>query len=160
MDLFKLEPGLFIWTWLTFGILLLLLSKLVFPSLLAGIKQREKKIADSVDKAEEIEKRLAAIENEHREIITAAQKEADAILRKIREDAGELKKKLAKEADEKAAGILEDARLKIEEERAAILNSLRSDIAEMVCEASSKLIQTKVAGDEDLKLAEKLVNEL
>jgi F-type H+-transporting ATPase subunit b len=160
MDLFKLEPGLFIWTWLTFGILLLLLSKLVFPSLLAGIKQREKKIADSVDKAEEIEKRLAAIENEHREIITAAKKEADAILRKIREDAGELKKKLAKEADEKAAGILEDARLKIEEERAAILNSLRSDIAEMVCEASSKLIQTKVAGDEDLKLAEKLVNEL
>ena len=160
MDLFKLEPGLFIWTWLTFGILLLLLSKLVFPSLLAGIKQREKKIADSVDKAEEIEKRLASIENEHREIISAAQKEADAILRKIREDAGELKKKLAKEADEKAAAILEDARLKIEEERTAILNSLRSDIAEMVCEASSKLIQTKAAGDEDLKLAEKLVNEL
>jgi F-type H+-transporting ATPase subunit b len=160
MDLFKLEPGLFIWTWLTFGILLLLLSKLVFPALIAGIKQREKKIADSVDKAEEIERRLDAIEDEHRKMISDAQKEADAILRQIREEASELKKKLAKEADQKAVGILEDARGKIQEERTAILNSLRSDIAEMVCEASNKLINLKVSDDDDLKLAEKLVNEL
>ena len=160
MDLFKLEPGLFIWTWLTFGILLLLLSKLVFPALMAGIKQREKKIADSVDKAEEIERRLDAIEDEHRKMISDAQKEADAILRQIREEASELKKKLAKEADQKAVGILEDARGKIQEERTAILNSLRSDIAEMVCEASNKLINLKVSDDDDLKLAEKLVNEL
>jgi len=160
MNLFKLEPGLFIWTWISFGLLLLILYKFVFPALLAGIKQREQKIADSVDKAQEIETRLTAIESEHEEVIAMAKKEADAILRQVREESGELKKKLSAEADKKAASILEDARIKIQEERTAVLNSLRGDIAEMVCDASAKLIQTKFTEPEDLKLAEKMVNEL
>ena len=160
MDLFKIEPGLFIWTWITFGALLLLLYKLVFPSLMAGIKQREEKIASSVDKAEEIEKRLAKIDAEHRKVIAEAQKEADTILRQVREEAGNLKKKLAAKADAEATAILEEARNKIEEEREAAINALREDLAEFVCDAAGKLVAHSFTGEKEKKWAKELVDKL
>ena len=160
MDLFKLEPGLFIWTWITFGTLLLVLYKLVFPSLLAGIKAREDKIAASVDKAEEIEKRLADIEAEHRQVIAEAQKKADAILLQVRDEAGELKKKLADKASREASDILEEARRKIEEERLAMLEAMRKDIAEFVCDTAGKLVGRSFTGEAEREWTEKLVDKL
>ena len=160
MNLFKIEPGLFIWTWITFGLLLLLLYKFVFPALIAGIKQREKKIADSMDQAEAIEKRLSEIDVEYRNAIEDAKKEADSILRSVREEANILQKKLAAKADKEASGILEEARIKIEEERIGMLNSMRSEIAEFICSASGKLVDKSFTDKEELEWAEKLVDEL
>jgi len=160
MDLFKIEPGLFIWTWITFGTLLLLLYKLVYPSLLKGIKDREQKIADSIDKAEEIERRLAAMKNEHQEMLNTARKEADVILRKVREDAGKLKKELAAKAEKEAGEILEEARRKIEAEREAVINSLKEDLADFVCDAAGKLAGRALTGTKEKEWAEELVNKL
>ena len=160
MNLFKIEPGLFIWTWITFGLLLLLLHKFVFPALITGIKQREKKISDSMDQAEAIEKRLAEIDTEYRNAIEDAKKEADSILRSVREEANILQKKLAAKADQEASGILEEARMKIEEERIGMLNSMRTEIAEFICSASGKLVDKSFTKEEELEWAEKLVDEL
>ena len=160
MDLFKIEPGLFIWTWITFGALLLLLYKLAYPSLLKGIKDREQKIADSVDKAEEIERRLSAMKNEHQEMLNTAQKEADAILREVRKEAGQLKKKLAAKAENEASEILEEARRKIEAEREAVINALRKELAEFVCDAAGKLVGQSLSGDKEKKWAKELVDKL
>jgi F-type H+-transporting ATPase subunit b len=160
MNLFKIEPGLFIWTWITFGVLLLLLYKFVFPALLTGIKQREKKIADSMDQAEAIEKRLSEIDAEYRIAIKDAKKEADLILRKVREEANILQKKLASKADKEAATILEEARMKIEEERVGMLNSMHNEIAEFICSASGRLVDKSFSKKEELEWVEKLVDEL
>lgn len=160
MDLFKIEPGLFLWTWITFGILLVVLSKWVYPPLLAGIKQREKKIADSVDKAEEIEKRLAAIEEEQKAVMAETDKRADALLRQVRSDADVLKKQLAAKAEEQSAEILKEARRKIEDERQAILDSLRDELAEFVLDASGKLVEHSFSDKNEKKWVRQLVDKL
>ena len=160
MELFKIEPGLFIWTWISFGLLLLILSKFVFPALLGGVKERERKIAESMDKADEIERRLSKIEKEREEVVSDAKKKADEILRDVRREAGELKDKLAAKAAEDAERILEDARRKIDAERETMVNALRDDLADFVCEASGKLIGSSIAGEKERKMARKLVDEI
>ena len=160
MDLFKIEPGLFIWTWITFGFLFLVLAKWVYPPLLASVKQREKKIADSVDKANEIEKRLFDIEKEHQAIIAEANKRGDELLREVRRDADVLRKKLEAEAEKQAEGILEDARKKIDEERLAVLDALRDDIAKFVLDASGKLVDHSFDNDKEKQWVKKLVTKL
>jgi F-type H+-transporting ATPase subunit b len=160
MDLFKIEPGLFIWTWISFGVMFLVLNKLVFPALLGGIKERERKIAESIDKAEEIETRLSDIEAERRQVVENAKKEADAILRGVRKESAELKDKLAAKAAKEAAEILEDARRKIEGERVAVINALRDDLAEFVCEASGKLVGQAMTGNKEREYARELVDDL
>ncbi len=160
MELFKIEPGLFIWTWISFGLLLLILSKFVFPALLGGVKERERKIAESMDKAEEIERRLAKIESERETLVAEARKKADEILRGVRSEAGELKDKLSAKAADEAERILEDARRKIDTERETMINALRDDLADFVCEASGRLIGSSVSGDKEREMARKLVDEL
>lgn len=160
MGLFKIEPGLFIWTWITFGLLLLLLYKFVFPSLMEGIKQREKKIADSVDKAQEIENRLASMDSEYKKIIDKAAKDADSIMRKVREDAELLKKQLSAKARSEADLIIEEARNKIKAEREAALESMKIEIADFVCETAGKLAGRSLSGEQEKQWTLEQVDKL
>ena len=160
MDIFKIEPGLFIWTWISFGLLFLIMSKFVFPVLVKGLKEREKKIAKSVDNALAVEDRLKKMDDEYRQIIANANKKADEILRKTRTDAEELRKQHLEKAELEAQAILENARKNIEEERVKLVSTLREEIAEFVCDTSERLVDRSFTGEEEkqwaLEMAEKL----
>lgn len=160
MELFSLEPGLAIWTWISFGLLFFILWKFVFPGLLGSIKEREKKIAGAVDKAEEIENRLVEIEKEHKEIIAGARSEADGILRKTREESEVLRKKLLKKAEDEAQTMLAEARMKIAAERTAAIESIRSELADFVCDTSEKIIGTGFVEEKERDWARELVESL
>ncbi|MCK5735600.1 MAG: ATP synthase F0 subunit B, partial [Spirochaetaceae bacterium] len=69
MNLFTLDPGLVIWTWISFGILFVILWKFVFPPLMENLKNREKTIAKSIDDAAAIQKRLEEIEGERGDLL-------------------------------------------------------------------------------------------
>ena len=160
MDLFKLDPGLILWTWITFGALLFLLGKFVFPGLFDTISSREKKIRQSVDKASQIEKRLADIEREHSEILQRSREEADEILRKTRAEAEEVRKKLLEKADKEVQELHDQAMVRIAEERAAAVESIRMEIAELVCSASEKVIGRSFTSEEDRDWVKDLIETL
>jgi F-type H+-transporting ATPase subunit b len=160
MDLFKLEPGLAIWTWITFGILFLLLAKYVIPMILKNLQDREEYIRSSVDKTAEIEARLKEIEGERSEILNKAEAEADQLLLKTRKNAEELKKSLADRARVEAREILEQAREQASRERQAMLEQLQDDLADFVCDASERVVGFAFAGDREKEFTRDLVSEL
>ena len=160
MDLFKLDPGLFLWTWVTFGLLLLLLWKFVFPGLFGAINSREKKIRESVNKAEKIEQRLAEIESEHAGIMRKAREDADEILRKTRTDAEVLRKKLLEKAEQDLEALHEQAAAAIADERAAAVEAVRAEMAELVCAASQKLVEHSFSTDDDRQRVMELIKTL
>ena len=160
MDLFKLDPGLFLWTWITFGLLLLLLWKFVFPGLFGAINSREKKIKESVNKAEKIEQRLAEIESEHAGIMQKAHEDADEILRKTRIDAEVLRKKLLEKAEQDLEALHEQAAAAIADERAAAVEAVRAEMAELVCAASQKLVEQSFSTEDDRQRVMELIKTL
>jgi F-type H+-transporting ATPase subunit b len=160
MDLFKLDPGLAIWTWIVFGITLTILGKFAFPIILNNIKTREKTIAQAINNAAQIEKRLSAIEQEQAEAIKAAKVQASEILRQTREQAEILRKDLLAKAEEDAQDILAQAKIKINEERAAMIELIRLDIADFVCDASEKVIGKSFIAKQDREWVKELVEIL
>jgi F-type H+-transporting ATPase subunit b len=160
MELFRIEPGLVLWTWISFGILLLLMYKFVLPALLGSIREREDKIAKAVDDADAISKRLSCITEERAEIIKKAQADGDELLRRIRDKGDGLKKKLSKKAEESAAEILEQARIKAQEERNLIIQALKRDLADFVCETSEKLVGKSFTEEDDRKFTRELAERL
>jgi F-type H+-transporting ATPase subunit b len=140
MELFKIDPGLAIWTWISFGILFLLLSEFAFPTLLKNIRLREESIARSVDNAALIEQRLSDIEKEKSEILKQSQAEADEILRRTRADAEVVRQRLIEKAENEACEIIERAKKKMEEERESVIASMRHELADFVCTTSAKII--------------------
>jgi F-type H+-transporting ATPase subunit b len=160
MDLFKLDPGLGIWTWIIFGVLFFLLWKYAFPPLIRSIRDREESIARSVDNAARIERRLAEIKQEHVEMVKTARAEADEILRRTREEAEAVRKRLLEKAETEARGVLERVRGEIAEERAAAVEGLRQEVAGVVLEASEKLIGHSFGSRADREWAEELAERL
>lgn len=160
MELFTLDPGLAIWTWIAFGILFSILWKFVYPSLMENIKNRENLIAKSIDDAAEIEKRLEGIKKEQSEIIKKARAEADGTLRKTRKEAKVLKQKLLGKAEEEASEIVVRARDRMAEEREALLQSLREELADFVCDTSEKIIGRSFTSEKDQEWARELAKTL
>lgn len=160
MELFTLDPGLAIWTWISFGILLLVLWKFAFPPLMENLKNREDLIAKSVDNAVEIEERLEGISAEHAGIIKKARSEADGIIRNTRKEAEVLKKKLFAKAELEAEEIITHARVTMAAEREFLLRALQKELADFVCDASEKIIGTSFVAEKDREMVKELVKTL
>jgi F-type H+-transporting ATPase subunit b len=160
MDLFKLDPGLAIWTWIIFGVLFFLLWKYALPPLIRSIRDREERIALSVDKAARIERRLAEIEQEHAEMTRKARAEADDVLRRTRQEAETVRERLLQKAEKDAQEILQRVHGEIAEERAAAVEGLRQEVAGLVLEAAEQLVGRSFDSREDRKRAEELAETL
>ena len=160
MDLFKLEPGLAIWTWITFGILFFILWKLVLPIILGNIQKREETIASAVDNAEKIESRLNEVKSEREQIISAANKQADEILHRTRQESEELRLQLLKNAEQEAEAVIVRARAAAEEERAAALLQLQQELADFICEVSDRVVGFAVVGDKERRLTKESIKSL
>ena len=66
------DPGLFIWTILTFLILLGLLAKYAWGPLLKALQERQDEIRQSLDDAERAKQELARLQQESTRIIAEA----------------------------------------------------------------------------------------
>ncbi len=55
--MFKAEPGLIIWTLISFFILLVLLRKVAYPQILKGMKNREETIKQQLEEAQKDQER-------------------------------------------------------------------------------------------------------
>jgi len=160
MELFELDPGLAIWTWISFSILLFILWKFAFPVLIENIKEREHLISKSVDNADEIQKRLDDINTEYAGIIKKAKSEADGILLETRKESDILKKKLFLKAEQEAEAIISRTKEKMAEERESLIMTLQGEIADFVCDTSAKIVNSSFTSDKDREWALELAKSL
>ncbi len=160
MELFQLDPGLALWTWVVFGVTFFILQKFAFPQILENIRDREMMISKAVHKAEQIEKRLSEIEKERDDILREAQRQANEILQQSRLHAESLKKDILKKAEEEAKAVLNEAKVKIDAERAVMFGSLKSEIADLVCDTSEKLIGQSFVEEKDRQWVKELIKTI
>jgi F-type H+-transporting ATPase subunit b len=160
MELFQIEPGLMIWTWISFLCLLAIMYKFVFPTLIQNIKHREDMISKSVDDAEIISKTREKIDSERADVLKRSKTEGDDILRSTRKEADLLKKNLEEQAELSAAEIIKQAQQKAKEENIVARQQLKTEIAEFVCDASEKLINRAFVKEDDQKWTRELAESL
>ena len=93
------DPGLFIWTILTFLVLLALLAKFAWGPLLKALDRRQEAIRKSLDEADRAKQEFARLQDESAKIIEQARIEAGSILSRTRADAERLREELMTKAD-------------------------------------------------------------
>ena len=71
--LLSLDPGVLIWTWVTFFILLFILYKFAWKPILGGLAAREKKIRESLENAEKIKQELENLARRQEEAMAAGE---------------------------------------------------------------------------------------
>ena len=105
--LVQLDPGLFIWTILTFVLLLAILAKFAWKPLLLMLDERQKSIEDSLLSAKKARKELEGINEESEAILTKARNDAQTIVSDAKSAAEKLKEDIVSKAKLEADGQFE-----------------------------------------------------
>jgi len=77
---FSINPGLIIWTLVVFGILLVLLWRFAWPSILKSVEERERRIQKQLADAEKANAEAQRLLEEHKKQIAAASRVIEANL--------------------------------------------------------------------------------
>src|SRR5215831_15908114 len=112
------DPGLFIWTIVTFLVLLALLAKFAWRPLLAALDSRQGAIRKSLDDAQQARQELERLNVESAQILNKARVDADQIITRSRADAERLREDVKQRARAEADTIVKSAERQIQLETA------------------------------------------
>ncbi len=154
------DPGLFLWTILTFMVLLGLLAKFAWKPLLALLDRREEMIRQSLDDAEEAKQELQRLQQESKEILSKARVEAQSILAQSRSEADKLKGELRQKAKAEADSILRDAEKQIQVETEKAIAVLKNEVVDLSLMVASKLIKKNLSKEDNQSLIEESLKQV
>jgi len=158
--LLNVNPGLIIWTVITFVLLLLVLRKLAWGPLLNAVREREKRIEESLAKAEEARKEAERRLAEYEAMIQQAKLESQEIIERGRRTAESMREEILQKTREEADRMVEKARREIALERERALEEIRDTAVSLSLEMASKLIGETITPETHQKLIKEYVKEI
>ncbi len=145
MGIITPNPGLVFWTTLTFLILLAILRKYAWPSILRALKVREDTIAFAIQDARRAREEAQNMERARRKNLEIARAERDTII----QEAGELKKQILAEAQAAAQKnqerLLQEARQQIIKEKQEAISEIRQTIGQLSLDIAQKILKTELS---------------
>jgi len=155
-----INPGLTIWTGITFVILLLVLKRFAWGPIVRTLDERERTIRGAIDSARreraEAEKLLAA----QKEGLAQAQREAAEIARRNQQDVEALRQELTGRARKEAEELVAEARRQIAEELVRARADLRSQVVDLAIDAAGRLVQASIDAPAQRRLVEEYLAQL
>lgn len=146
------DPGLFIWTIITFLVLVTALAKFAWGPLLRALDVRQQAIRGALDDAQQAKLELERLEQESAQIIRKARTEAEAIITRSRADGDRLREELRQKARAEAEGIARTAERQIQLETARALQQIRAEAVDLSVQIASKIIQRNLTKEDNERL--------
>ena len=126
----------------------------------ATLDERQQKIADGLQYAEEMKTQLAEAERERAEKVKQAAIDAQKILTEAREQSKEMIETKTQEAAAQAEAIIRKASEATELERQKMLSDVRQEVARLVVATSSKVLSRDLSDVEKSTFSESAAKEL
>jgi F-type H+-transporting ATPase subunit b len=150
--LVQLDPGLFIWTIITFVVLFLILAKFAWKPLLNALKEREDQIKLALQNAAQAKEELGKLTLKSEVITNKAREEANVILSEARETSEKIKQDMLSKATEEANKIRIEAETKIKVEKDRAVDEIKTKIVDLTIAISEKIIKKNLSSKENQKL--------
>ena len=150
--LVRLDPGLFVWTILTFLVLLGVLAKFAWNPLLKMLKDREELIRSSLEDAEKAKMELERLNTEGQDIINKARSAAQTILSEGKAASSKMKEETLSSAKEQAKVILTEAEKQIQIEKDKAIAEIKSEVVDLSLSVATKLIKKNISREDNQAL--------
>jgi F-type H+-transporting ATPase subunit b len=154
------DPGLFIWTIITFLVLVVVLRKFAWGPLLAALATRQEAIQKSLDDAQAAKRELERLNSESAQIIKTAHGEAESIISKSWSDAEKLREEVKQKAKTEADAILKENLRQIELETGRALRQIRNEVADLSVAIASKFIQRNFSKEDNDRLVQETLKQI
>ena len=158
--LVQLDPGLFVWTILTFLLLLFVLAKFAWKPLLKMLNDREELIRSSLEDAEKAKEKLEKLNAEGEAIINQARSEAQSILSEGKAAVSKLKDETLDVAKEQAKQIVSEAEKQINIEKDKAIAEIKSEVVNLSMSIAEKLINKNISPEDNKALIDESLSSV
>ena len=154
------DPGLYIWTIVTFLILLGLLAKFAWGPLLDALQKREDAIRSSLDDARKAKEELARLQAESARILAEARNEAAKIISSTRSDAARFADEMKQKARADAEAVVKNAQREIDTQTNRAIDTIRREAIDLSVAVASKILRREISPADNQRLVDDTIREM
>ena len=160
LKIFEISPGLFVWSAITFVILVIALYKFAFNPLMSMQRKRQAEIREAIDSAERIKEEAQVLLAEYKQQLADARVEAEEIIERARKVGESTKAEILGEARAQAERTLRSAREQIERETRQALAEIKAQAADLALAAAEKVVSRRLSTEDDMKLIREVLAQV
>lgn len=158
--LLDINPGLTIWTFIIFVVVLAVLYKFAYPAILSAVEAREARIQELLAAAErdreEAQRLLEEQRTRHEELRTQVQE----MVNEGRTAGERLRDEIIAEARNEQQAMLERARREISQETDRAMSEVREQAVDLAIAAASKLIEKELDEEGNRRFVQEVLDQL
>jgi F-type H+-transporting ATPase subunit b len=155
-----INPGLILWTIVTFVIVLIILRLTAWKTLLGALTAREEKIRTSIEQAESARLEAQRLLEENKRQLALAEDHSQRVIREGRDMGERLKVEILEKANSSARHVIEQAKDEIAREKEKALMQLRSEVADLAIGAAGKILDANLDTPKQRQLVDAAIKEL
>lgn len=154
------KGDLALWSAVTFLVFLFVLSKLAWKPLISGLNAREGKIRQDIADAEANRAKSETLFREYEAKLAKAQEEVREILAEARRDASHVKQDMIATAEKESAAMRERAVSEIDRARDHALGELFDFVSKNVMQATEQVVGRSLTGADQERLVKEALASL
>lgn len=154
------NPGLIVWTLITFALLLLTLRKFAWKPILKALHDREHSIRNMLEHADAAKVEAEKTLEENRRQLAQAGEESQKIMSEGRALGEKLKQEIVEQANQQARRMVDQARQEIERDKEAAISELRGEVATIALQAAGKILDESLDEKRHRKIIDSSLQQL
>lgn len=161
MNLMLPDSGILFWMTIIFAIVFFILAKFGFPIITGMVDKRAKRIDEAIAAARKAEESLAGLAQEQERLLEEAKAEQARILQEAASQRDKMIAQAQEQAREEAKKIMDEAKVRIQEEKEAALRDVRKEVALLSVTIAEKVVRKELSTDNgQMELIDRMINDL
>lgn len=154
------KPGLWIWTIGIFLLLLLVLWRFGWGTMISKLDARDQAIRGAIDEARQEREEANKLIEEQKQMLDETRRKTAEMISEAQQDAKRERERILEQAREEAEKKLEDGRRQIEDETRKALADIQGSVAELSLKVAEQLLRRSVSDEDHKALVERAVSQL
>jgi F-type H+-transporting ATPase subunit b len=160
MALLRIDPGLVIWLWITFGIILLILRLTVWGRITGALDKRSQKVASDLEFARLAGEKATAVLAEYDQTIRDGKAEAARIIESARTESSRLREEILVKTHEEIREQKDRATQEIERAREDAEKALRGQVVSLSFSIADAILKRETGTKDNTVFVEEFADKL
>ncbi len=156
----EINPGLMIWTIVTFACLAVVLAKFAWKPMLKALFDREDKIRRAIEDADRARVEAAELMKQNEKNLARAEEEYQRIVREGKALAEQMKQEIVLKARQQAQHEIKLANEEIQRNVESAKLQLRADVADLAIKAAEKILEETLDEKRQKKIVDAFIDRL
>lgn len=158
--LFSVDPGLMIWTIITFVIVLVVLRMTAWKPLMSALEARQRSIEGAIEEAQRVKTEAETLLAKYETMLESAKDESREILEEARRDGAKVQGEIRVRAQREAEEFKDRAHREIELAKDGALKEIWDQAASLSTELASRILGRSLDGSDQDRLVRELIGEM